>query len=106
MALNYLVTIRNDMTTTGNKTISLASNFDPKAVIVIAGKVVTVGTAVVNYNQCIGFGTYRGSAVQQNYATMRGLNAATIADLSRAKAPARSSNCSRTQQAPLRLDLR
>lgn len=67
---------------TGNQTYSLASNFNPAAVILWAVPLAADGTAA-SYALGVGFGTYRGGAVQQRFVTMRGLDAATSADNAR-----------------------
>lgn len=54
---------------TGNQTISLASNFDPKAIIVWTTGQTADARLNANGRLGYGFGTYRGAAVQQNYQT-------------------------------------
>ena len=82
MALNAVVEVLTQPGATGNQTISLPSNFDPKAVIAWA----VVGTAdgsAASYAAGYGFGTYRGGAVQQRFASMRSLDAAGTSDCGR-----------------------
>jgi hypothetical protein len=82
VALNVSLQVRTDVNATGNKTISLASNFDPKAVIVWATPQTADGSvATISYAQ--GFATYRGAAVQQRYMTIYGLDASANSDTAR-----------------------
>lgn len=67
---------------TGQQTYSLSANFDPKAVILWATPLTADGT-VAHYSFGVGFGTYRGSVVQQRYVCIRGLDAAATADVAR-----------------------
>jgi hypothetical protein len=67
---------------TGNQTYSLASGFNPCAVLLWAVPLAADGTAA-SWAYGLGFGTYRGSVVQQRFVTMRGLDAAASADTAR-----------------------
>lgn len=82
MALNADLHILTQPGSTGNQTYSLASNFDPKAVIVWANAVAADGS-VADWAYGIGFGTYRGATVQQRFTAMRGMDAQTSADNAR-----------------------
>ncbi len=64
---------------TGNQTYSCT---DPKAVVLWAVPIAADGTAA-SWALGTGFGTYRGSTVQQRYATMRSLDAQASADNAR-----------------------
>lgn len=66
---------------TGNQTYSLASNFDPKAIIVWATPQTADGS-IASYRFSYGFATYRGSVVQERCVTIKGIDAAAIADCS------------------------
>lgn len=67
---------------TGQQTYSLPENFAPKAVILWATPLTADGS-VAHYSFGIGFGTYRGSVVQQRYVCLRGLDAAATSDTAR-----------------------
>ena len=82
MALNADVQVLTQPGATGNQTYSLPANFDPKAVILWAVPAAADGT-VAHYSLGMGFGTYRGSVVQQRCVAMRGLDAAASADTGR-----------------------
>jgi hypothetical protein len=77
MALNWLLS-QQVPTTTGNFTISLPSNFDPKAIICWQGSYNGVGN---DWNPCVGIGTYRGSTAVQRCWNSRSKDAATAADV-------------------------
>ena len=79
MALNTKVLTLTQPGATGNQTYNLAAGFDPKAVIVWATPLTADGT-IAHANYSHGFGTYRGSAVQQAYANIRHQDASTTAD--------------------------
>ena len=82
MAFNADIQVLTQPGSTGNQTYSLASNFDPKAVILWATPQTADGSAA-SWAYGIGVGTYRGSAVQQRYVAIRGLDAAASADTAR-----------------------
>lgn len=79
MAFNAAVQVLTQPGSTGNQTYSLASNFDPKAVILWATPQTADGSAA-NCAYGVGFGTYRGAVVQERYSSMRALDAAANAD--------------------------
>lgn len=79
MALNADLQILTQPGSTGQQTYSLAAGFDPKAVIVWATPQTANGT-IAHYNFAFGFGTYRGSVVQQRFDVVRGTDAAVNAD--------------------------
>lgn len=81
MALNVQLEVFSSTNTTGNKTISLAANFDPKAIIVWGTPQTADGTAA-SYLFSYGYATYRSSAVVQRAHYIKGLDAQAIADTS------------------------
>ena len=82
MAFNADLQVLTQPGSIGNQTYSLASNFDPKAVILWATPQAADGNAV-HWDYGMGFGTYRGAAVQQRWVVARGLDAAGLADTAR-----------------------
>jgi len=64
VALNCQVGTVTQPGSTGNQTISLPANFDPKAII-MWGSPLTAAGVIANSTFGWGFGTYRGSVVQQ-----------------------------------------
>lgn len=69
MALNVKVGTLTQPGSTGNADITLAANFDPKAIIVWATPQTTDQVYNNDASLSFGFGTYRSSAVQQGYST-------------------------------------
>lgn len=67
---------------TGNQTISLAANFDPKAIILWTSGLASLGTGS-NLNFGIGFGTYRGGIVQQRASCSVSVDASASSDTAR-----------------------
>lgn len=82
MSLNVDVQVLTQPGSTGSQTISLSSNFDPKAIILYAVPLTADGTAA-SYALGMGFGTYRGGSVQERYVAMRGLDAQGTSDTGR-----------------------
>jgi len=64
VALNATVVTCTQPGATGNQTYSLASNFDPKAIIVLAQPRAAAGIQS-HLVMSMGYGTYRGAVVQQ-----------------------------------------
>lgn len=79
---NAAVIVLTQPGSTGLQTYNLPANFDPKAVMLF-GTPQTADGSIASYSYCIGFGTYRGSVVQQRYMVIRGLDAAASADTAR-----------------------
>ena len=106
MALNYLVTIRNDMTTTGIRLSPSRRTSTRRRSSLSPGR---LSPLVLPLSTTTSASASARTVAAQFSRTTRRCVASTQRPLPTyrgAKAPARSSNCSRTQQAPLRLDLR
>jgi hypothetical protein len=79
MAFNADLQILTQPGADGDVTYNLSAGFDPKAVI-LWGTPQTADGSAASYAFGLGFGTYRGSVVQQAYNAIRGLDGATSAD--------------------------
>ncbi len=82
MALNADLQILTQPGATGNVTLSLPSNFDPKAIIAWGVPLAADGSAA-SWAFSFGFGVYRASQAFQRCAGMRSLDAAATADTAR-----------------------
>lgn len=69
MALNCVVGDVTQPAGVGNQTISLASNFNPKAIMMWTTASTASGTITAGWSFGVGFGTYRDATVQQGYMT-------------------------------------
>ncbi len=79
MALNIVTGSVAMPGSTGNFDITLAANTDPVAIIIVASPNAANG-AVTHASMSIGYGTYRGSAVQQTYRSIFSEDAAANSD--------------------------
>lgn len=79
MALNVNLQLLSQPGATGNQTISLPANFDPKAVIcwAVPG---TASGSVANMMHSYGAATYRGSTVAQRCVSLKGIDNSAAAD--------------------------
>ena len=83
MGLNTVKGVFVANTSTGNQTVNLPNNFDPKVVILWTSQQTAADTTTDDGAMAIGYGTYRGAAVQQRYVCTWDEDAALTMDCSR-----------------------